>query len=121
MSLSRSIRKATKAALRSINSIAEDIKFHRTASAVYDVDTGADKRRTVPIPLKGWFTSFEERHIDGNNVQPGDKRLTFSVTDVDIEPTLSDFIVDGSDQKWEIINIKLPPPKILYILQVRRP
>lgn len=121
MSLNRTIRRATKAALKAMNSVGEDIKYNQESSAIYDTDKGTVNRTDVPISIKGWFTSFKESQIDGINVQPGDKRLTLSVIDIKFEPSLTDFITDESGQEWEVINIKLPPPKILYILQVRRP
>lgn len=122
MSLNTSIRKATRSALKAMESIAENVTYHQvTGNPVYDADAGSFTRNTAPTTIKGWLTSFEERHVDGDNVQPGDKRLTFEVISTSIVPKMNDFVVDEAGDEWEVINIKLPPPKILYILHVRRP
>jgi len=122
VSLNTSIRKATRSALKAMESIAEDITYHEVIGRpTYDADAGSFTRKTSPTTIKGWFTSFEERHVDGENVQPGDKRLTFEVISSSIVPKLNDFVIDEAGDEYEVINIKLPPPKILYILHVRRP
>lgn len=122
MSLNTSIRKATRRSLKAMESIAEDVTYHQvTGEPVYDADAGSFTRKTSPATIKGWFTSFEEKHVDGDKVQPGDKRLTFEVISTSIVPKMNDFVVDEAGDEWEVINIKLPPPKILYILHVRRP
>ena len=122
MSLNSSIRKATRKSLKAMESIAETITYRQvTGEPVYDADAGSFTRNTSAVTIKGWFTSFEERHVDGDNVQPGDKRLTFEVISTSIVPKMNDFVLDEAGAQWEVINIKLPPPKILYILHVRRP
>jgi len=121
MSLERNIKQVTKQALAQMTSIAENVRYARASAITYNPETGAPNRTSVTVPLKAWFTSFEERQIDGNNVQPGDKRLTFAVLDLPFEPSLNDTVTDEAGEIWEVMNFKIPPPKILFILQVRRP
>ena len=123
MSLKASIRKATRHGLKvAQSSIAEKIVYNQVQDPVYDTDSGeATRPSSKKFTIDAWFTSFKEMHVDGNNVQPGDQRCTFEVLDLAITPNMHDFLLDAAGDQWEVINIKLPPPKILYILHVRRP
>jgi len=122
MSLEKNIKQVTKQALAQMSSIGENVLYSRVAGNItYNTDTGAPSRPSIGVPLKAWFTSFEERQIDGNNVQPGDKRCTFPIQSLPFEPQLNDRVTDESGEIWEVMNFKIPPPKCLFILQVRRP
>lgn len=121
MSLARSIRKATKTSLKAMNSVGESVVYHQVTGSSYDTDLGSVRRTTLSFPIRAWFTSFKEKEVDGNNVRPEDKRCTFEVMSLAIVPSLKDFVIDEAGEEWEVMNKKLPPPKILYILHVRRP
>lgn len=122
MSLRTQIRHATRTALKEMNSIAENVIYQKmTGDATYNVESGAPTRTTQSFPVRGFFTSFKEDDVDGNNVQPGDQRLTFDVLDLVFTPRLADFVVDGAGLEWEVIAVKTPPPKVIHILTVRRP
>lgn len=122
MSLKTQIRQATRTALKEMSSVSESVTYQKMAvDSVYDPETGTPSRTSQAFPVRGYFTSFKEDEVDGNNVQPGDQRLTFDVLDLSFEPRLADHVIDGAGLEWEVIAVKTPPPKIIHILTVRRP
>lgn len=123
MTLRNAIRKATKMALAAQGSIAVPVTYQRVGSTTVNTDTGQHTRNVLAsysIP-EAFFTSYKEREIDGNNVQPADKRMTVDAKHITLDPALHDYVVDDQGVTWEVINFKIPPPRVILIFQVRRP
>lgn len=122
MTLAVAIQQATEAALGAMDSISEPFTYQEVDSTAYNTELGSVSRQIKGShPLNGWFTSYKEQEIDGNNVQPKDKRLTILATKVLFTVRLHDYILDHCGTTWEVINFKRPPPRSVYILQIRKP
>lgn len=79
----------------------------------------------VSRPVKGLFTRFEQKYIDGTLVKQEDRRVLVAgleLRDLDPEVRISGQISMGS-HVWQIISINQVAPDentALYIFQVRK-
>jgi len=123
MSLKSSIIRASRTAFRAMDSVGVPITYNVTGEINYDVASGVSVRDVLATYNieKAWFTSYKLADIDGEMIQSKDRRLTIQATDVTFDVTLADNVIDEDGNVWEVIDIKLPPPGIVYILQVRGP
>lgn len=72
--------------------------------------------------LKGVFTKYEEKYIDGTVIQRGDQKVLIAAQGVTMPPNLTGFLKRGTE-KWTIVKIEPLCPgdtNIIYKIQVRQ-
>lgn len=126
MSLKSQIRNATRQAMRAQRTLREKITYTvRGSEETYDANSDT---MTFPTDSKenvtAFFSSFEEKDVDGDAIRPMDERCTIELRHIPgVEPKENDFITRTGAKAgvWEIKNVKLPTAVAVAILQVRRP
>lgn len=90
---------------------------------VYDPENDTFTSGTdTDVTVKGVFTQFRKKDIDGELIKLTDKRVLIAGTALDNAPDNNSKIVDGGDV-YQVINTDAVQPAdevILYMVQVRR-
>lgn len=77
---------------------------------------------TSQTDVKGVFTHYEEKYIDGTVIQRGDQKVLISAIGVTFPPNLTGYVKRGAD-KWNIVKIEPLTPgdlNIIFKIQVRQ-
>jgi hypothetical protein len=110
----------TQAGLDMMDDLAVDITYWSMGQQSYDPATGEQNRdETAYTGLRGIFTNFSFTEVDGSNVQVKDMKLIIK-GDLPVEPNFGDRI-QAPDGYWEVVNMRGPPSRPCWILQVRAP
>jgi len=107
-----------KIALDQIVNFGRDCTLKRVTESTYNFATGANDGGSVSSEtIKAVVTNFEDKEIDGNLVQRGDKLYTIAAKDL-TAPALNDLIDDC--KILNINTIKTGDTALLYKCQVRK-
>lgn len=105
-------------AVAQIANFGRDCVLKRVTESTYNFATGANSGGSVVSEtIKAVVTDFEDKEIDGNLVQRGDKLYTIGAQGI-TAPSLNDMIDD-----FKILNIntiKTGDTALLYKCQVRK-
>ncbi len=107
-----------KLALDQISNFGRECILKRVTEGTYNFTTGANSGGSIASQtIKAVVTDFEDKEIDGNLIQRGDKLYTIAAKDL-TAPSLNDMIDD-----CKILNIKTiqtGDTPLLYKCQVRK-
>jgi hypothetical protein len=111
-------------ALKQINDKGRDITVRYAGNdQVYNPATDTFTAGTdVDVPVKGVFTQFAKKDIDGELIKVTDKRVLIAGTALDNAPENNSKIIDGGIE-YQVINTETIQPSdtvVLYMVQVRR-
>lgn len=116
--------KAASNALKAINDKGRTITVREpSGDQVFDPENFTFEEGTPDdTDVKGLFTQFATKDVDGTNVLSSDKRLLIPASALAAAPSNSAKILDGGTE-YQVINTEVLQPgdtPILYMVQVRR-
>lgn len=120
MTLKGAVERATGLAMKSMDSIRKTATFQRKSSGSYDPVSGSvtsvvEESSEVRVV----FHDYRDREVDGNIVQPGDRKVILERNQVSQRPQLVDELVVGAET-WKIINVVGDEEGPIYHLHVRQ-
>ncbi len=77
---------------------------------------------TDMVDLIGVFLHYDQKHVDGTNIQSGDQKILLSASGLALSPNLNAQAI-RDNEIWSIVKIRELNPAgtpIIYILQVRK-
>ena len=123
MGLRSTIQKAAKSAVAATGDIAVSTNYHSLSSTLtYDASAGTNTVSYSTVAgVSVTFEVFSLSQIDGQNIQPEDKRALVPAKSISsITPKVNDQIKQ-SGQTWEVQGVRVGPAGALWDLQIRRP
>lgn len=110
-------------AVATVFSVAQSIQdagvFSHVTAGTYDPTTGADPSSNANTSVNALFGMFDQREIDGTNVQSGDKKLFIKQTELTTPPQRKDYYTDSDGVRWDVFMVGIEPTESVWILGIR--
>lgn len=113
MALKDVMQAAVKSLHQAGDSLFEDVVYHEMQG------TGSNLT-DVPHNLRGLYFSFSEAEVDGDVIQPTDRRLQLDASLVSFTPHPADYVIDAAGTREEVVSVKHVPGDTVVYLQMRR-
>lgn len=93
--------------------------YHRITPGAYDVDQGVSVVSDQPFTVNFRAGVFSQREIDGDVIQAGDKKILVKTSEMDLQPTKDDYLVQADGTRFDLVQIGTEPSGKLLIFRGR--
>lgn len=122
MGLRDTLQKAAQAVIAATGDIAETSVYLAFGSSTYNASAGSAvvaMATTESVPVI--FDVFHFREIDGEAIQPGDRKAIIAALDLPgVSPSVRDQIRLSNGEVWRVHSTESDPAGAHYMLHVRR-
>ena len=119
MGLKATIAGAVAAGFAALGDLREDVTYRSLTAGTYNPTTGAVTRTETSTAISGVFMEYSKREIDGQQIQPHDRKFICQQAAFAGTPQLTDRLIRSDASNWEIIWVKEDPAHATWELQVR--
>lgn len=113
------VNNAVNVAFDVAGQIVDNGVYHSVVAGSYDPSTAVSVNTNTSTNVGVLFGMFEQREVDGQIVQWGDKKIIIKTDELATEPQRDDYYVAADSTRWDLHVIGIEPTRNVWILRGR--